>query len=109
MWLFCKSGFFSGVAHATRPGVIHVRARFRGDLERLCAAHGEEPRVVETPDNDYRFRMDFPREVWARIVSEEARGIDYTNFKAAAHDGSARDNAYMGAWAAMRQGQEGAK
>lgn len=106
MWLFCKSGFFSGVAHASCPGMIHVRARFKGDLERLCAAHGVPPTVFETPGNDYRFRMDFPKAEWARIVSEEASGIDYTNFKNAVHDGTARDWAYMVAWRAMREGQE---
>ena len=28
MWLFCKSGFFSAVRHATVPQTIHLRARF---------------------------------------------------------------------------------
>ena len=43
MWLFCKSGFFSAVRHATVPQTIHLRARFAGDLERLCARHGIDP------------------------------------------------------------------
>lgn len=34
MWLFCKSGFFSAVAHLGKPGAILLRARFRG-AERL--------------------------------------------------------------------------
>lgn len=106
MWLFCKSGFFSGVRHFENPDLIHVRARFAGDLERLCGAHGVEPAVTVTPGNDYRFRMDFPREVWARIVAAEAAAIDYTNFKAAVHDGTERDAAYLGTWSAMRRGQE---
>ena len=106
MWLFCKSGFFSAVQHIDAPGTVHVRARFAGDLERLCGAHGVKPCVQVTPSADYRFRMDFPRETWARIVSEEAAAIDYTNFKAAVHDGTARDEAYFGAWVAMRNGQQ---
>ena len=62
MWLFCKSGFFSAVRHWDDPGTIHLRARFRGDLERLCAAHGLDARAIaETPEGDYRFRMDLPR------------------------------------------------
>lgn len=108
MWLFCKSGFFSAVEHWGKPGVIHLRARFVGDLERLCAAHGlDAGGIVETPEGDYRFRMDLDREVWARVAAEEARAIDYPNFKAAVHDGSARDEAYFMAWSAMRRGQEG--
>lgn len=110
MWLFCKSGFFSAVVHWGKPGVIHLRARFRGDLERLCAAHGlEAAGIQETPAGDYRFRMDLPKEAWARVAAEEAAAIDYPNFKAAVHDGTARDGAYLGAWAALRRGQEGGR
>lgn len=106
MWLFCKSGFFSAVQHFENPGKIHVRARFEGDLERLCAAHDVTPSVSVTPQNDYRFRMDFDRETWAKIVSEEALEIDYPNFKNAVHDGTQRDHAYMNCWAAMSSAQE---
>lgn len=106
MWLFCKSGFFSAVRHATVPQTIHLRARFAGDLERLCARHGIAPAgIEETPDGDYRFRMNLGREVWRRVVAKEAMDIDYTNFKAAVHDGTARDWAYFSAWAALRRGQ----
>ena len=106
MWLFCKSGFFSAVEHEDDASVIHVRARFKGDLERLCKAHNVAPKVMVTVSNDYRYRMNFIRTDWERIVSEEARAIDYTNFKNAVHDGTARDEAYLGAWVAMREGQE---
>lgn len=105
MWLYCKSGFFSAVEHLENPNLIHVRARFKGDLERLCKEHGIEPAVSVTPANDYRYRMDFVRPTWAEIVKEEAMRIDYTNFKAAVHDGTERDSAYMGAWSAMRRAQ----
>lgn len=106
MWLYCKSGFFSAVRHFEKQDTMHVRARFEGDLERLCRAHGVKCAVSVTPDNDYRYRMDFSRKEWSRIVAEEADAIDYGNFKDAVHDGTARDAAYMGAWSAMRSGQE---
>ncbi len=107
MWLFCKSGFFSAVAHLDKPGAILLRARFRGDLERLCAAHGLDPATIaETPEADYRFRMELPRADWARVAAEEAAAIDYPNFKAAVHDGTPRDAAYLGAWCALRAGQD---
>ena len=110
MWLFCKSGFFSAVEHGEKPGTIHLRARFAGDLERLCAAHGLDPAAIQvTPHGDYRFRMDFPAVDWAWLVAEEAMDIDYTNFKAAVHDGTARDGAYLAVWAALRRGQEGGR
>lgn len=104
MWLFCKSGFFSAVQHVDDPGLIHVRARFKGDLERLCLSHGVKDVSVEhTPGNDYPFRVDFPREAWSDIVCKEASEIDYKNFKNAVHDGTSRDQAYMGVWSTMRR------
>lgn len=106
MWLFCKSGFFSAVENFRNPKVIHLRARFAGDLERLCAAHGLNAGAIqETPEGDYRFRLNLPKEDWARVAAKEAMDIDYTNFKAAVHDGTARDWAYFSAWAALRRGQ----
>ncbi len=106
MWIFTKSGFFSAVQHFDDANLIHVRARFRGDLERLCEANNVAPNVYETPLNDYPFRMDFERNVWERIVAAEAAGIDYSNFKNAVHDGTTRDWAYMDVWAALRRAEE---
>ena len=49
--------------------------------------------------------MELPKADWARVAAEEAAAIDYPNFKAAAHDGTSRDAAYLGAWCALRAGQ----
>ncbi|MDO4629903.1 MAG: hypothetical protein Q4C70_12030 [Planctomycetia bacterium] len=106
MWLFCKSGFFSAVQHFENSELIHVRARFQGDLERLCTAHGITPAIMHTPNNDYAYRMDFPRKTWSEIVGKEAENIDYSNFKDAVHDGTVRDYAYMNIWSAMRRAQD---
>lgn len=105
MWLFCKSGYFSAVRHTDKPDTIHLRARFGGDLERLFAKHGVGAEVAHTPRNDYAWRADVPVADWTRIVAEEAADIDYANFKNAVHDGTARDDAYMDVWGAMRSAQ----
>lgn len=105
MWLYCKSGFFSAVAHETKHETIHLRARFSGDLEKLFKAHGIRRKITFTPQNDYAYRANVSKQQWADIVAKEALNIDYNNFKAAVHDGTARDVAYMGAWRAMRNGQ----
>ena len=112
MWIFCKQGFFSAVAHEDNADFMHVRARFKGDLERLIEWAGEtpllknklsgkRPTVVHTPDHDYEYRANFTREDWAEIVNAVARDIDYTNFKDSVHEGTARDDAYMSVWATM--------
>ena len=105
MWLFTKHGFFSAVQHFENANLIHVRARFKGDLERLCEAYETTPEVEHTPGNDYPYRMNFRREDWAKIVAGEANAIDYENFKDAVHEGTSRDSAYMDCWAALRRRQ----
>ena len=112
MWLFCEDGYFSAVAHMDKPGVILLRARFKGDLERLFKRHaalfqdGKPPKAIHTPDADYAYRSELPKETWAAIVSEEALAIDYCNFKSHVHEGSPRDTAYMGCWSSLRNAQE---
>lgn len=105
MWLFCKSGFYSAVQHYDNADVIHIRARFAGDLERLCEKHGLLPVVAETSGNDYPYRMDFSRADWCKIVAKEAEDIDYCNFKNEVHDSTPRDHAYMNCWASLRKFQ----
>lgn len=106
MWLFCKQGFFSAVQHKDDEGLIHVRARFSGDLERLCRTYRVKTRIEYTPDGDYCYRADFSRAAWRRIVAAEAGGIGYTNFKNEVHDGTARDDAYFEVWNVLREAQE---
>jgi len=102
MWIFIKNGFFSAVQHNEKPLFLLVRARFKGDLERIFKAHGITADVVSTPTADYPFRATIPKDTWASIVKKEAEEINYSNFKAAAHDGTERDAALMRCWSAMR-------
>lgn len=110
MWLFTKSGFFSAVQNDKDPSLIHVRARFKGDLERLLKTHKgivgkPAPKILHTSFGDYAYRTDIPRDKFAQIVAAEASGIDYTNFKNRVHDGTSRDGAYMNVWCVMRGAQ----
>jgi len=102
MWLFTKYGFFSAVRHNELADLIHLRARFAGDLERLFAAHNIAAEISHTPGNDYPYRADVFCGAWSKICHDEALAIDYTNFKAAVHDGTARDHAYLEVWAALK-------
>lgn len=106
MWLFTKSGFFSAVQHRQSADVILLRARFKGDLEKLFETYWIESKVEKTPCADYPFRACIQRKTWERIVAAEASKIDYDNFKAAAHDGTPRDDALMRCWSAMRAAQD---
>ena len=103
MWIFCKLGFFSAVQHREKPDVLLVRARFKGDLERLYKAmdHSKCGPIQKTPDADYLYRMECPKRAFAEVVWKTAGEIDYPNFKDAMNDGTVRDTAYMNVWRAM--------
>ena len=103
MWLYSKHGFFSVAQHGSKPDFVHVRSQFKGDIERLCNAYGIEPHVSYTPDHDYSFRMNFPRETWKEIVAGEIDEIDYYKVKPALHDGTKRDAAYLKVFYAMME------
>lgn len=112
MWIFCKLGFFSAVQHREKPDVLLVRARIKGDLERLIRAiprddllHFGQPKVEITPDADYRYRAEIYKAVFSELLRDTAESIDYDNFKNAAHDGTVRDEAYMDVWRAMWSAQ----
>ena len=106
MWIFCKLGFFSAVEHRERPDNLLIRARFKGDLERLYKAMDQISRsecgpIQETPDADYRYRMECPKIWFSEVLREQAEEIDYDNFKNAVHEGTVRDGAYMDVWRAL--------
>ncbi len=114
MWLFCKEGYFSAVAHNEKTDTILLRSRFQGDLERLFKRHSALfgglplPKVQHTPNADYAFRAELPKALWSAIAAEVANDIDYGNFKNRVHEGkgSPRDAAYMGCWFELRNAQE---
>ncbi len=94
MWLFSQHGFFSAVQNYNNPHLIHVRSNFRGDLERLCFAHGIKPQVFVIKGSEYPFRMDFPRDIWGEVIKREGVQINYSKFQASVQDGTKRDKAY---------------
>lgn len=91
MWIFTTTGFYSVVAHRQSAQCVLVRARERGDLERLLEECHAAPipailggaGIVEVP-GDYRFRVAVSRPAFAAWLAQQAMTIDYDNFKAAA-------------------------
>ena len=96
--------------HRDKPDTILLRARFDNDLEHLlehCGLEQYKADIRQTPNADYAYRVELPRDVWGDIVKQVAGEIDYDNFKNSVHEGhgSARDAAYMGCWWELRKGQ----
>ena len=84
MWLFLPTAMVSIVAHRTKPQHLLVRARLRGDLERLFPGCT----VQRTPGADYRFRACIHRNDVARVVSQHLLSMEYDNVKNAIPHGA---------------------
>jgi hypothetical protein len=108
MWVFTKIGFFSAVEDRNNRDGVLVRARFYEDaqnLKTMAAEKGFETEVIRSDLADYAFRLRLSKAVWARIVGDLAKDIDYENFKNSVHGDSVRDSAYMRCWSAMYSAQ----
>ncbi|MEX2193902.1 MAG: hypothetical protein WD844_01330 [Thermoleophilaceae bacterium] len=99
MWLITTQGFYSVVAHRTRPEHVLVRARAREDLEAL---REQIPtlELYEDAGADYRWRADVHRDHWRGALIQLADRVDYDNFKnaVAARQGMKREAVYHRVW-----------
>ena len=96
MWIFLNNAFLSIVEEQGQTATLLVRARKRGDLERVFPG----ARVEETPKRDYRFRARVPRELAAATLAEAVRAIAYPNFKNSVTE-HLRHTAYSHVWSVM--------
>lgn len=84
MWLLTPIGFFSIVCKPedVATGTLTVRARVKADLsnlrEHLLPELGE---ILKSPNNDYRYRAQAPRDAVARAMARSIEQLDYDNFK----------------------------
>lgn len=102
MWVFLNNAFLSivdpGAADRTPTDKLMVRARFKGDIERVFPGAG----VVSLRGRDYPYRAMVSRRAVAQKISDEVEAIKYPNFKdSIAHDDSRRHHAYLDVWSAM--------
>jgi hypothetical protein len=101
MYVFLPDAFVSLVEHDVEPRLIYVRARIRGDIERLFP----EADVIETLDRDYRFSTSLPKDRVAQVISLRTSKVNYTNFFDAVKDDDRRQ-VYIQVWAAMYEEQD---
>ena len=79
MWIFTTSGFVSAVSNP--DGTIKVRARDKASLEPLSKKYQIE--ITRTPIADYPYRLEISAGNFADWAADQARSIDYPNFKSA--------------------------
>jgi hypothetical protein len=101
MWICLNDAFLSIVTDTTQPDHLLVRARRRGDIERVF----EGALVSENTGTDYRYRTCLPRTTVASTVTARIANIDYPNFKSSVTD-TERHAAYFHLWGVMYRYQE---
>lgn len=106
MWICSSIGFFSIVK---KTDGFHVRARRRFDLEALLATSEVKAEIIETPRNDYHWRVIVPEKTLKRIWDILGKTITYDNFKSTIANLPAQRPkifAYHQIWRAMRDIQQ---
>jgi len=101
MWILLNDAFFSIVAKDAPEGHLLVRARRRGDIEKVF---GRRTVVQEDDRGDYLFRARIPRSEIAEVLERELGRVTYANFKDSVVDQKLHD-AYMRVWTAMAETQ----
>ena len=101
MWIFLNEAFLSIVDKGGDGTTLLVRARRRGEIEKVFPGI----LVQETPGNDYRFRARIPRDQVAKAIASAIESIGYPNFKGSVHD-PLRHEAYLGVWEVMHRYQK---
>lgn len=103
MWIFMNDSMLSIVASRDDSDQLLVRARNKGDIERVFP----NADVFEDPLADYLHRAFIPRDKVMQAIAERLVDIDYDNFKSSIPPGDAkRHDAYLGVWSVMYGVQE---
>lgn len=103
MWIFLKGGFFSVIEHPDSKKHVLIRARVKGDIEKVFPDAGG---AEMTEDSDYRFRAPLPKASLAAALANQATLINYKNFKNAINDKERREYWYEEVWNTMANMQD---
>lgn len=101
MWLMLSDAFFSIVKKDCARDELLVRARRRGDIEKVWP----EAKVTEYDRSDYLFRARIKTKDVVHALIGEVYRVNYDNFKSSVQDDELH-RAYMRVWSAMADVQE---
>lgn len=94
---------------ATDRDVLVVRARRKGDIERVFSQHmkiaDKALEVTESAVTDYRYRARIPRSVVKEVMVAEVHRVTYGNFKDSVREDDLH-SAYSSVWGVMYRLQE---
>jgi hypothetical protein len=101
MWVMLYDCFFSIVAKDCAADELMVRARRKGDINKVW----KTAKVTCYTKSDYRYRAAIKKVDIIAALSTEIMDIDYDNFKNAVQDKAYHD-ALLTVWTAMANLQE---
>lgn len=101
MWICLNNAFFSIVEPKPASDSLLVRARRKGDIEKVFPA----AKVDRTPGRDYLYRALISRELVAAAIADQVRAVTYPNFKNSVQDRKLH-SAYGRFWHVMADVQE---
>ena len=95
MWVLLNNAFFSIVKNRNKKNELLVRARIKGDIEKVFP----EANTFEDENADYRYRAFIETSIVADKISNEIFKINYDNFKnTISKDDLNRTIAYGNVW-----------
>ncbi len=95
MWIIMNDAFLSVVQNIYNEDELLVRARVKGDIERVFS----NAEVFADEGADYKYRSFLPKREVAKIIEWNILDIDYGNFKhSVAKSDKKRRSAYDRVW-----------
>ena len=96
MWICLNDSFLSIVSDKNSPDHLLVRARRKGDIERIFP----NVEIKENIGTDYKYRSSIDRRSVSSAIADRVLNIDYDNFKNSVSDPD-RHDAYLDVWTTM--------
>ena len=98
MWVMLNNSFLSIVENINNSEELLVRARVRGDIERVF----NDASVFEDVAADYKYRAFIDRKKVQNEIRKQVEGINYYNFKdSISKEEQERHDAYIQVWSAL--------
>lgn len=103
MWIQLNNSFLSIVQNRDNDSELLVRARVKGDIEKIFL----EANVFEDVKADYKYRAFIPKQIVAKVIKEKISAINYDNFKnTIPKNDLARIHSYSNVWLELKKLQK---
>ena len=103
MWILMNNSYLSIVKNTKRKDSLLVRARIKGDIERIFP----KAKVFTGLGTDYEYRAFLPKWVVSKAIKKSLERIDYDNFKNSIPlEDTVRHDIYCNVWGVLLRFQD---